>query len=252
MKIGRTIIWGLIVLLMVCVLPVAALDWTWSTDGWDGWSHTASWSGTEIGDNSEYGPFILDGYGVHGTSTHLVAGEGSASVERTFIDPTGIGWNSLIFNGILSSSDVPSGRWMKIHVNGQEVFSGNALSYPPGNGQVFEIHCSFPQSSSVTINISSGQDPLWGVNYFVYYDSLKFIHPSSLEVKSSPSHAKIYINGIDTMQLTKWTFNELVPGEYDVTVNLEGYTNPATETVTVVSGKTASVHFKLDKIKKVK
>jgi len=76
--------------------------------------------------------------------------------------------------------------------------------------------------------------------------------PGSLEVKSSPAKAKIYINGIYTEQVTKWKFDDMAPGDYKVYVTLEGYSTPATETVKVISGQTASLHFKLDKVKKIK
>ena len=76
--------------------------------------------------------------------------------------------------------------------------------------------------------------------------------PGSLEVKSSPAKAKIYINNIYTEQVTKWKFDDMAPGDYDVYVMLEGYTTPATEKVTVVSGKTKKLDFKLNKLKKVK
>jgi photosystem II stability/assembly factor-like uncharacterized protein len=71
----------------------------------------------------------------------------------------------------------------------------------------------------------------------------------SLEVKSSPSHANIYINGVDTGKIAKWTFDDMAPGDYDVYVTLDGYTTPKTELVTVVSEQTAQLHFKLKKIK---
>jgi hypothetical protein len=44
----------------------------------------------------------------------------------------------------------------------------------------------------------------------------------------------------------------MAPGDYNVSVMLEGYSTPATETVNVISGQTASLHFKLVKVKKVK
>jgi hypothetical protein len=163
----------LIILMTVVVVPVAAFEWNWSKDGWSGWSHTASWSGTEVGPNYEYGPLISEGYGIHGTYTNLNPGTCSASVERTFIDSSGNGWDTITFKGLLSLSDVPAGRWMKIHVNGQEVFSGTALSYPPGNNQDFEIERTFPQSNTVTINISHGQNPCWGTTFLMYHNSLK-------------------------------------------------------------------------------
>jgi hypothetical protein len=246
----KMLLFGFLIFLIVCILPVAALDWNWSIDGWNGWSHTASWSGTETGPNYEYGPFIVNGYGVFGTNVSLLAGMTSTSVQNTFIDPTGTGWNYIIFKGRITESDVPVGRWMKIKINNQEVFSGNALSYPPGNnGQNFEIKRSFPLSDIVTVNISNGQSPAWGPYFGMRYYSLELISPGSLEVKSSPSHAKIYINGEDTGKVAKWTFDDMAPGDYDVYVTLEGYTTPATEHVTVMSEQTAKLHFMLKKDK---
>ena len=69
----------------------------------------------------------------------------------------------------------------------------------------------------------------------------------SLEVKSSPSHAKIYINGKDTGKFAKWTFDDMATGDYDVYVTLEGYTTPETEHVTIFSEQTAKLHFMLKK-----
>ncbi len=71
--------------------------------------------------------------------------------------------------------------------------------------------------------------------------------PGSLDVRSTPSRAKIYIRGVDTGQVTKWTFNNMVPGDYDVYLTLAGYTTPETQHITVVSGKTVKLNFKLNK-----
>ena len=152
----------------------AGVLWNWSDDGWNGWSHSASWSGTPTGPNYEYGPFIESGHGKHGTYISLSRGTTNATVGHSFIDPTGKGWNSVTFKGNMTGSTYPDGRWMNITVNGQEVFSGNALSSPPGNTkQDFEIQRTFPQSGTVTINISHGQNSA-SKGYFVMdFDSLK-------------------------------------------------------------------------------
>ncbi|MDD1698368.1 MAG: PEGA domain-containing protein [Methanoregula sp.] len=71
----------------------------------------------------------------------------------------------------------------------------------------------------------------------------------TVTVQSSPSNAKIYINGVDTGRFARWTFNSMTPGNYDVYVLLEGYTTPVGEKVTVIGGQTASLHFKLKKLK---
>jgi Tol biopolymer transport system component len=93
----------------------------------------------------------------------------------------------------------------------------------------------------------TGQTPL-----IIQGSDLDWGPVGSLEVKSSPSGAKIYINGIYTEQVTRWKFDDMAPGDYKVYVTLDGYATPVTETVKVISGQTASLHFKLEKVKKVK
>ena len=82
-------------------------EWAWSRDGWDGWSHEATWSGTQTGPCSEYGPVIVDDHGEHGINVNLLAGSTTARIERQFIDASGTGWNTLTFTGFLAESDVP-------------------------------------------------------------------------------------------------------------------------------------------------
>jgi hypothetical protein len=110
---------------------------------------------------------------------------------------------------------------------------------------------SVPGIYNVTLQVfnGGGYDSTRKIGYITVTDSSGV---GSLEIKSSPSHAEIYINGIDTGKFAKWTFDDMTPGDYDVYVMLDGYTIPATEKITVVSGKTASLHFMLDKVKKVK
>jgi hypothetical protein len=98
------------------------------------------------------------------------------------------------------------------------------------------------EQTRLTMIPGPDRDPAWG-------PALKL---GSLEVKSSPSKAKIYINGIYTEQVTRWKFDDMAPGDYNVYVMQDGYSTSATETVKVISGQTASLHFKLDKVKKVK
>ena len=120
-------------------------------------------------------------------------------------------------------------------------------SYRDSNGMpsaqdIYVMNKDGTDQTRLTTNPSWDLDPSW----------CPALKPGSLEVKSSPSKAKIYINGIYKEQVTRWKFDDMAPGDYDVFVMLEGYKTPATEKVTVVSGQTASLHFKLDKIKKVK
>jgi len=159
---------------------VAANEWIWSRDEWDGWSHDASWSGREVGPCSEYGPVIVDDHGEHGTDVNLLRGSTTARVERQFTDASGRGWNTLTFVGLLDASDVPGGRWMTIEVNGRQVFAGTASQVPPGNGRMFEISVPFPQLDAVNVSISHGQNPAWGPRFAMQYHSLSLTLDSSL------------------------------------------------------------------------
>ncbi len=161
---------------------VSGPDWIWSRDGWGDWEHIATWSGNIVGPCSEYGPVMVNGHGEHGANVNLNSGSGSSSVWRTFTDPSGSGWNTIIFEGLMSGSDRPGGRWMTIDVNGQQVFGGTAGQTPPGNNQMFEITGSFPQSSTVTVKISNGQNPLWGPWFYMEFHSLKLTQGTALRM----------------------------------------------------------------------
>ena len=71
---------------------------------------------------------------------------------------------------------------MTIDVNGQQVFGGTAGQTPPGNNQMFEITGSFPQSSTVTVKISNGQNPLWGPWFYMEFHSLKLTQGTALRM----------------------------------------------------------------------
>ena len=143
-------------------------EWNWATEGWGDWQHNWSVSGTQVGPNSEYGPVMVNNaegnHGEQGSNTNLLAGSTQSSVWKTFTDPSGVGWNTITFNGLMTASDVPNGRWMTIYVNGNQVFGGTASQSPPGNGLPFTITESFTQSPSVTVTISNGQNPGWGLS----------------------------------------------------------------------------------------
>jgi TolB protein len=115
-------------------------------------------------------------------------------------------------------------------------------SYRDDDMEIYVMKADGTEQTRLTMILGSDADPAWG----------PAPQPGSLEVKSSPSKAKIYIDGTYTEQSTRWKFDDMAPGEYKVYVTLEGYSISATETVKVISGQTASLHFKLDKLKKVK
>ena len=69
----------------------------------------------------------------------------------------------------------------------------------------------------------------------------------SLMVTSTPAGAAVSIDGVDSGKMTPFTFNNLVPGDHVINVSLAGYT-PASTTVTIVAGESASADFQLTQI----
>lgn len=152
------------------------MKWDWSVNGWNDWQHTASCKGiavTETGSCREYGPVMVAGHGEYGSDVTLDRVPTESSVSKTFTASSGTRWNTLTFNGLLSSSPVPFLRWMAIDVNGVRVYYANATQTPPGNGQQFTITQSFTPANSVNIRISSGQDPTYDTSlYTMQFNSL--------------------------------------------------------------------------------
>lgn len=150
--------------------------WNWSVNGWGDWQHAASCSPSAAkkpGSCLEYGPVIENGYGIYGSNVTHDRVPTESSVWKTFTAPSGTRWNTLTFNGLLSSAPIPRARWMAIEVNGLRVFYANATQTPPGNGQQFTITQSFTPANVVYVKISGGQDPTWGTTlYTMQFDSL--------------------------------------------------------------------------------
>jgi hypothetical protein len=152
------------------------LTWDWSVDGWKDWQHAASCAGitgTQTGSCQEYGPVMVNGHGEYGSTVTLDSIPTQSRVSKTFTASPGARWNSITFNGMLSSSSLPVARWMAIDVNGVRVFYANAAQTPPGNGQKFTVTQSFSPANSVNVRIYGGQDPTFGTSlYTIQFDSL--------------------------------------------------------------------------------
>ena len=145
-------------------------EWNWTTaNGWDGWQSTTTCTEAGTGPCTEYGPVMENGYGVYGSRLSPDSGSSTESrVWKTFTAPAGTRWNTLTFNGLLSSSTVDYTRSMTIYVNNEMVFSGDASQSPPGNGQQFTITKSFTPANRVDIRISGKQDPIFETDQMLY------------------------------------------------------------------------------------
>jgi hypothetical protein len=78
-------------------------------------------------------------------------------------------------------------------INGQQVFGGTASDNPPGNGVPFTIKETFPQSSTVTVKISSGQNPAWGPRFLMKFYSVKLSNENTLTVMAKSGDTSFVI-----------------------------------------------------------
>jgi hypothetical protein len=108
-------------------------------------------------------------------------------------------------NAAGTGSDVPSGRWMIMNVNGNQVFGGTASQSPPGNGVPFEITRSFSQSPTVTVSISNGQNPAWGPRFAMHYYSVTLSRADTKERMNYPDEAFTVPDG------SGWIGNKTAP-----------------------------------------
>ena len=69
----------------------------------------------------------------------------------------------------------------------------------------------------------------------------------SILVTSTPDGARVFLDGLETGEMTNATLVNVLPGEHTVRLELDGYLD-AEETVTVTAGGTASCHLDLEKI----
>ena len=67
----------------------------------------------------------------------------------------------------------------------------------------------------------------------------------SVTVTSTPSGARIFLDGADTTRVTPYTLTSVPAGNHNVYVTLSGYATPTTQVVPVVNGQTATADFTL-------
>jgi hypothetical protein len=144
--------------------------WKWdNVNGWDGWQAQTICEG---GSCTIIDPSIGNGYGIYGADV-TSAFSTESKVWKTFTPPSGASWNTITFNGMLSSSAAPIFRSMTINVGGLDVYDNNAASDPAINGQSFTITRTFTQTTSpITVTISGKQNPIADASYRMQFYSL--------------------------------------------------------------------------------
>ena len=190
-----------------------------------------SLNGTHIADSDENWPLRFTGVSVNGSMT--VKGVKKIELIRIVVPPA---------EGQLKVTSTPAGA--EIFING--IDTNNVTPYTftkaPGDYPVYVTLIGYVTPAPVTATVVSNQ---MTTKDFV----LDAVPPAEgqLKVTSTPAGAEIFINGIDTNNVTPYTFTK-APGDYPVYVTLIGYITPAPVTATVVSNQMTTKDFVLDAV----
>ena len=140
--------------------------------------------------------------------------------------------------GSIEVTSTPSGA--KIYVNGTDtgkVTPSTLTDQPLGEYSIDVELEGYNSDGPKTVTVSEG-----GTSAVDFTLSQQF---GSIEVTSTPSGAKIYVNGADTGKVTPATLSSQPVGECSVDAQLEGYSSDGPKTVTVTEGGTSAVDFTL-------
>jgi len=131
--------------------------------------------------------------------------------------------------------------------------SGTDILAEDSNGQVISSGVAGTDDSRViqtAVNAISDGTILLQAGTYTLSDSaeVRVSNPEmgSLAVTSTPSEARIYLDGADTGEATPYTFTGISPGVHNVSVELSGYTTPEPQTVTVTAGGEATANIALE------
>ncbi len=131
--------------------------------------------------------------------------------------------------------------------------SGTDILAEDSNGQVISSGVAGTDDSRViqtAVNAISDGTILLQAGTYTLSDSaeVRVSNPEmgSLTVISTPSEARIYLDGADTGKATPYTFTGISPGVHNVSVKLSGYTTPEPQTVTVTAGGEATADLVLE------
>ncbi|MDI6718625.1 MAG: PEGA domain-containing protein [Methanomicrobiales archaeon] len=109
----------------------------------------------------------------------------------------------------------------------------------------WDMHETLPESDWYYYNgiwPSSGGLSVYNIDRILIYSDDDPV--GGIQVTSVPDGARILLDGADTGEVTNITLTDMPPGEYLVSLALDGY-EEAEETVTVVAGRTVPVHVDL-------
>ncbi|MFA5347770.1 MAG: PKD domain-containing protein [Methanoregula sp.] len=99
--------------------------------------------------------------------------------------------------------------------------------------------------SDYQVRISSTTSPSISGTSAAYFTITSSTSAGSIAVTSTPSGARIFLDGSDTSRVTPYTLTGIAVGSHTVYVTMNGYVTPSAVMVTVASGQTEAAAFTL-------
>ena len=213
-------------------------------------SVTSSPGGAEISlDGSDTGkmtPFTLDNItpGDHAVTVSLAGytpDSMTVTVSAGSTSPADFQLVLIPRTGSLVVTSTPSGA--AISIDGIDTGNVTPFTFSPldQGSHIVELSLAGYQNANKTVIVTAGGSTT------ADFVLVPLPTTGSLTVTSTPAGAAISIDGADSGKLTPFTFNNLVPGDHAIGASLAGY-NPASTTVTIVAGESASADFQLTPI----
>jgi PEGA domain-containing protein len=141
--------------------------------------------------------------------------------------------------GNLTVTSVPAGAAIWIDGADTGEITDHNFALTPGDYNVYVRLAGYEQPVAQTITVTDKTT----VN--AAFNLVPIPEPQgNLTVTSVPAGAAIWIDGVDTGEITDHNF-ALAPGDYTVNVRLAGYEEPDTQTVTVTDGTNVNATFTL-------
>ncbi|WP_165076315.1 PEGA domain-containing protein, partial [Methanogenium sp. MK-MG] len=143
------------------------------------------------------------------------------------------------FTGSLQVTSVPAGAAIWIDGLDTGELTNSTITLAPADYNVTVLLAGYEEPAIQTVTVADG------ANVDAVFNLVTIPEPQGdLTITSVPAGAAIWIDGLDTGEITNYTF-ALAPADYNVTVQLAGYEEPAIQTVAVADGANVDAAFNL-------
>ncbi len=140
--------------------------------------------------------------------------------------------------GNISVTSTPTGAKILLdNVDTTQVTPFTLNNVPVGNHDISVTKDGYVTPSGKSVTVADGQTAT--------ADFTLVQQVGNISVTSTPTGAKIFLDNVDTTQVTPFTLNNVPVGNHDISVTKDGYVTPSSKSVAVTDGQTATADFTL-------